>query len=195
MPTKKVTQIDPKTFTLVDAWVDTPEGTTPEKIHILLNRKVVNFAEQYKRALINVRSIPPNRSTVTAADPIALVYMQNGYKAEEAIRAAIGTYEQWENEADQEAWILALTFDNVFTAEPEPYDPDDSDKPPGVLSFDAPRNLNNGTERRLKQIMDIANSDFEFGRRFMSEINEAIAKAIQLGSETDVAGFRPAKTG
>lgn len=174
---------------LVDTTIDAPEGASPVKLHILLDKTVVGYAEKYKNALMSARGIPQNQTAIPISDPVAVFYVQQRFPADAAIREAISTYQRWAYQADQEGWILALLYDNVFSGTPEPYEPDDN--PPGIIVLEAPRNLNNLTEARLKLIRDFLNIDSTFDTRVMAAINDAIAKAILL-VEADVAGF-PAK--
>ena len=99
MPAKAVTK---SPANIVDTYVEMPEGSNPSKIHLLLNRKVVKFADQYKNALFSARGIPHNMATIAISDRLSVLFVQYGYTANAAIQEAIATYQRWANDADQE---------------------------------------------------------------------------------------------
>lgn len=182
---------------LLDVFVDAPEGATPAKLHIVLNKKFKGYADQYKNALFLARGIPFSQSTVAMTDPLAMIYSRSleteepddKKRAQRAIQMAIGTYNRWAEKAEEEAWTLAMLTDNIFTGDPEPYE-DESESLPGLMpEINPTRNLNNQTEKRLKLILDYLNIDIMFRVEVEQVINGAIAEAIKL-VETDAAGFR-----
>ncbi len=203
-PRSKVSNINsaPKNqlTNIVDTYVDTPEGIDgPKQIHILLNARTMKLAGQYKDALFVSRGIPFNLSTINISDPLALLIASQQTKLEgnRIVRQASAWYEQWQQEAEQDAWALALLADNKLTNEPEAYGDEDDDEPaPGLLFVPKPRrDLDNPVEFRLKQVYDLANSTIEFSQQFYSAVNEAFAKAIRFAGETDTAGFQSGATG
>src|SRR5690348_11695776 len=142
---------------LIDKYVTTPEGMKPEKLHILFDKKTRTHVDQYHTALLVARNIPFNVHTITVSDPLVLV-TANVFRikdGETARRQAMQYYEKWTNDALKHAWTMAVLTDNDFDFEPVDWD-DDPPPPPGVPIVPEPKlNLNNPTERRLKQIVDL----------------------------------------
>ena len=192
MPVKKLAK-----DSFIDVYVQAPEGAVPEKLHIVLNTKFKGVAEQYKNALYVSRGIPFNMLTVVITDPLAMTFTKllegdipdSTARAQAALSMTIQTYERWAAEAEQEAWSLAMLADNAFTSEPTPYEPAEEGLPGLLPELNPARNLANRTERRLKQISDYLDQDFEFKMQVQTVINGAISEAISL-VETDAAGFR-----
>lgn len=186
-----------KLESLFDVYIDAPEGCVPEKLHILLNSKFKSIADQYKNALFMARGIPFSQSLITLADPVALTYSKllvdeipdDKERAARAITMAMSTYERWADEAEKESWSLAMLTDNVFSNAPLPYPPQEEGLPGLLPELNPVRNLQNRTERRLKQILDYLDTDITFRMEVEAAINGQIAGAIRL-AETDDAGFR-----
>lgn len=194
MPPKKsvIPDRNPQTAALVDVLIDAPEGFVPSQLRLRLDKRAVNYAEKYAIALMQARGIPHNQTSISIADPVSIAFLQQGYTAQNAINAAISTYQRLQNECDQESWFLALLSDNVLLNEPEPYEAEDG--PPGIFVLEATRNLSIPVERRLKQLTDYLGNDFEFSQTIMTAVNDAIAKAVNL-AETDEVGFRSSAAG
>ena len=190
---KTATQDKPARATIVDKYIDTPEGIDgPEKIHILLDSRTMKIAGQYQDALFVARGVPFNLATVSISDPLALLIASQNpkLKGNDVVRQAQAWYEQWQQAAEQDSWALALLADNKLTNEPTPY-VDDDDPIPGLPFIPEPkRDLDNPVEYRLKQVMDLADSTIEFSQQFYSAINEAFTEAIRFAGETDAAGFQ-----
>ena len=183
--------------TIIDDWVDTPEGTVPTKIHILFDKNTREFAEQYTSALHISRNIPFNLSTIPMTDPLALL-ISNLFRltdGAEAIQKARGYYEQWAYEATKHGWILALLEDNEFINKPEDYGVER--KPRGIPTIPEPKQqLSNPVEYRLKQIFDLLSIDVALQMTVMNTINNAFAKLVQEVEETDNrTGFQSEPTG
>src|SRR6185503_12407945 len=125
----------PNNDTLIDTTLETPTEVDGEKvvgypktIHILFNKDVMEFANQYRDALYTARGIPFDMNAITPADILALVVAnQSGMKkaitSDEAVRRAKQIYSKWAEIADQHSWTLAILYDNELDHQPRPYPP------------------------------------------------------------------------
>lgn len=182
---------------LIDKWIEAPEGSVPAKLHLKLDVNFKKNADRYQNAIMVARGIPFDRSNLTMMDWVSITYAKrmeaeipdDKARAQKAIQMAAATYDRWEQKAEEEAWTLAMLVDgNSFSVDPLPYDEDDDTLPGIEPELNPQRDLNNPTERRIKQILDFMNQDPMFRITVQTEINGAIAEAIKL-VETDIAGF------
>lgn len=184
----------PENTAIIDEWVDAPEGSKPEKLHILFNANAREFADQYSSVLHISRQIPFNISAVPMSDPLCLIIarLYNLTEGDKARQIAISHYEKWSYDAQRHAWILALLEDNEFVNTPTPY-MNTGKTPRGVIGIPEPaHDLSNTVEYRLKQIMDYLATNVDFQLRVMSAINSALAKLVNEAEETDTrTGFQP----
>ncbi len=184
---------------LIDKYVTTPEGMKPEKLHIFFDKKTRTHVDQYQTALLVARNIPFNIQTITVSDPLVLV-TANVFRikdGEQARRQAMQYYEKWTNDALKHAWTMAVLTDNEFEGEPMDWD-DDPMPPPGVPIIPEPKlNLQNPTERRLKQIVDLIDQSRELQLEVQTAVNNALVELVNDDEDVDPdekTGFQPEPT-
>lgn len=118
------------------------------------------IARRYAMALMSSRGIPANDRTLDPVSDLAAEIRERfpGLTNPQQIQDIADSY--WETHREtaiSEGSIMAFlaSKENVFPNEPVPYEDDDSDQLPGLVSLPAPkRDLRNPTEYRLKQIFD-----------------------------------------
>jgi len=196
-----MTTIDPTktdSTTLIDIWLDVPkEGLEPElvkdypdSLHLLFDRSAVEYAEQYRDALMMSRSLPFSLENVGVTDVLTLVIAntmnaKGKLVAQDAIRRAQATYQRWITQVEKEGWTLAILYDNIVTNEPTEY-PTPKPPAPGISQIPEPkRSLIDPVERRLKSILDILNISIEFRSLAETTINNVLTELAQYGSAID----------
>lgn len=201
---KKATQ-EVATKPLYEKMLHTPNGDVYLEIKY---PQILTRSQLYTDALKDARDIPLDLENINPMDKMYRYvfdkfpnYKGNTEAAKQKVRFF---YEQLARDTQRDGMALAIVSEagEAFKEEPEPYQPGDQFDvenelpgligPPKIL-----RNLENPTERRLKQFYDFLAKDpksvFEFERSF----EEAIIKINELAGtvETDKDGFQPVPVG
>ena len=195
---------------LVDVTLETPESVEgqPKSVHFVIEKKTAKIIRRITDGLIRSRKIPANIEDITIGDPMAILINQtkNWISPNEAVAEAKNYYKSQLEQIAQDAYMLAITYETVFTKEPKPYPPDEStEKDPdlpawveSVVNLPVPtRDLKDPYERRLKQIIDFLDECGPMYQiQFRAQLTNSIGNALRVigGVETDPDGFQPSTT-
>lgn len=179
---------DNKDTTLIDInlEVSPPTKGLPKKLHIVFDRKAVEYSEVYRDALYVSRGLPFNVEEVGPTDILTILVANTmGAKGKlssnDAVRRAQGHYKRWMDAADKDAWTLAILYDNKLDHQPTSYPPP-AEPPPGIAAVPEPaRDLKDPVEFRLKQIVDVFNVSREFRSLVERTINDVLTEMAQYG--------------
>lgn len=182
-----------------DEVLDTPKG--PLRVILDLSTFEKN-TDRYHKWLMWARNLPRDLDSISGVDPIVVfLVMEEAKKPEEqrvsnseVLRMAQLFYQEQIETAYQEAAVLAICAhaDNQFDFIPESYDESPDEDLPGMLTMPpVRRNLNNPTELRLKQIMDILESSPVIAYTFQSRLQQATVELTRkAAAQTNEAGFQ-----
>lgn len=180
----------PEKILLLDQKFETELGEIV--IHVFAD-ELMGDISRYQDMLRTARGIPFDLSTVSSADPLALLASQNMDWAtpEEIVEATRQHYEKLVNDARNHAILLALTKKTPkYTFVPEPW----VEEPIGEdWEFSLPTpvlNLNNPLERRLRQITMMMDSSVEVRLELAKAMNVMFVEAERRSRELDDDGFR-----
>lgn len=180
-----------------DRIFDTPKGVIRFYLELTNTMETIR---KYQKHLCHTRRIPMSLQ-VLPGDPRILEVSKLMPWENNPLESLAMTYGSWRDDAENEAMILTMANvpENKWEFIPSPYAPDFGGDLMGGIELPSPeRNLNHPTERRLKQIMDILESDPTVLSMFESEFEVAAKKfyrlvmhpAAQSKGDTDEDGFR-----
>lgn len=181
---------------IIDEYIPSPEGSSPEQIHVLFDRRTRDYADQYHTALRVSRGLPFLPEEISITDPLVLVLINIFHltDGQRALRTARSYYDKWNRDAKMHGFMLALLADNQFYGEPKEWSTE-SDTPPGIPTIPEPKyDLNNPTERRLKQIIDFLSADDTFQFTVMNRVNDAMVNLVNEVEKDPVTGFQSGTT-
>lgn len=184
-----------------DEQFTTPKGS----VRLLLDiGKFQKNLEDFQRQLLHARAIPFDTANIPPTDPAYLAvqpyfeHVSGQQQAEMVLGMVSGHYQSMQQDASRDATILAMIAnkDSAMDFEPEPYAEEDDEAVPGMVQIPSlPRNLNWPAERRLKQFLDLINSDPEVALKFNQNFQMAIIKFSAEVEKIRAEQFRPTAVG
>lgn len=198
MATKKTTAVQSESYKIVDTDL---EGKDSKKLRFgVYLPDTQDKANKYHMALKASRGIPSDLDNINLLDPMyAYVYenfphLKPKGNEEEVDKQVRLFYEEKSNEAYRDAMVLAVIGynENQFEDDPIPYDDTVQESLPGLVSSPPTvYNLNNTSERRLKQAMDFLARNVSILTQFNREFRNATIAINNYAdkSNTDEDGF------
>jgi hypothetical protein len=203
---------------IIDERLEVPEGHAKMiengTMHFLLNRHTMELVTEVTDELLRSRNIPPNPSSISAADPVTvhILIKQPDLDELDALEQAIHWYKTQADRCRQDAMIIAISDTNDIALSPKPYLPGevafDNKATDGTtipkwrrvaaeLAIPVPdRNLVNIYENRLKVIYDFLDlCGVPFTSSFWRVFNRAMAESIRLLNQQDDDGFQSKPVG
>ena len=190
------------------------DGETKEGyLRFILNRDVIEMIQDIGDELESSRDLPVNAFDISISDNIVVKYLRadEHISPEEAIRKARGWYSRQKQQVRNDAIFIGLTYLNELNVAPTPYKEDEvafavqrtieskgkartlpawMEKTKETKISDPVRDLNNPYESRLKQLYDMTQMlGATWVVKFLSVVQNGMAKTIRLLEPTDDAGF------
>lgn len=184
---------------LYDQKFETELGTIFVKIDL---RNIMYLVSDYQAKLMQARRIPMNQEAISPADPLVKFVTEHMTWVPETdvIWTASQRYAELANQAYGHAAVLAITAvpENNWEFDPAPYEQEAKGYMiPGDVEFpEITYNLRHPLERRLKQLMDMMETNLLVRRQIEETMtNTLIIVQRKLAAETDQDGFRPKSSG
>lgn len=203
---------------LINVDLDVPPNTAKkfgiEQLNLQLNAPVIEYARRFMDELKMARRLPNEPEDITLSDPLAIWILgtESDLDGSAVLRKAEYHYRNFINEANREAFILAMTMFNEFDKNIAPTPYRDNDRTAllqgkgGVPAWlaeipevpEPARNLDHRYERRLKVTMDLLEQGGQEDPFFLAQFNRVInndlvAKmremGVNVGEPTDEDGF------